>query len=281
MTAQTLSPKTSKGYNNLYQVKNQWGGSSAPWNDGGIWVIGCRSGQNVVAIDVTSNDNGNTLTGTMTYKGEGPIGFKATRTQSNTYAVQNQWGGSSAPWNDGGVWVIGCRTNQNVVAIKVQSNDGGQTLTGTMTYAGEGPIGFTSSQIDGGVYNVGNQWGGSSAPWNDGGKWVIGCRANQGVVAINAQSNDGGKTLNGTMTYAGEGPIGFKAALTQSNTYAVQNQWGGSSAPWNPGGTWLLGCRADQRVVAIDVKSSDNGNTLNGTMTYAGEGPIGFKGTLV
>ena len=131
----------------LYQVENQWGGSSAPWHQGGTWSLGGRDNQNVVAVNITSNDGGQTFNGTMTYAGEGPIGFKATREGSNNYTVENQWGGSSAPWHPGGQWIIGYRENQNVVAVDITSNDGGQTLNGTMTYAGEGPIGFKASQI--------------------------------------------------------------------------------------------------------------------------------------
>ncbi|AIO69853.1 hypothetical protein [Burkholderia oklahomensis] len=268
--------KTSKGFNNLQHVQNQWGGSSAPWHEGGMWVLGCRSGQNVVALNIKSGDGGRTLTGTMTYVGEGPIGFRATLTQSNTYAVENQWGGSSAPWHPGGTWVIGCRVNQQVVALDIESGDQGATLAGTMTYAGEGPIGFKSQQADGGVYAVENQWGGSSAPWHNGGVWVIGAR-DQAVVAVSIGSTDSGKTLNGNMTYAGEGPIGFKGNSVAGNNYAVENQWGGTSAPWHPGGIWLLGCRSGQNVVELYITSGDNGNTFHGSMTYSGEGPIGFR----
>jgi hypothetical protein len=231
----------------------------------------------VIQLSAKSNDGGKTLNGTMTYAGEGPIGFQATLTLSDTYLVLNQWGGSSAPWHPGGTWIIGCRGSQNVVAIDISSNDGGTTFNGTMTYNGEGPIGFQANAIDGGVYTVQNQWGGSSAPWNPGGTWVMGCRANQNVVAVSITSNDGGQTLTGTMTYAGEGPIGFKASLYGSNNYLVENQWGGSSAPWHPGGPWVMGCRVNQNMVALEISSSDGGTTLNGTMTYAGEGPIGFQ----
>lgn len=63
-----------------------------------------------------------------------------------------------------------------------------------------------------------------------------------------------------------------------ANSYTVQNPWGGSRAPWNPGGTWVIGGRNGQAVVALDVKSTDKGQSLNGTMAYNGEGPIGFKG---
>ncbi len=274
-----MTSKTSKAVNNLHHVENQWGGSSAPWNEGGMWVIGCRPGQNVVALEITSNDNGKILTGTMTYAGEGPIGFKATMVQSNTYTVENQWGGSSAPWHPGGTWLIGCRGKQGVVAVNVKSDDNGNTLTGTMTYAGEGPIGFKSALVDGGVYTVENQWGGSSAPWHPGGIWVIGCRGEQGVVEVKIKGD--GQMLNGDMTYTGEGPIGFKSTVFGSNNYTAENQWGGSSAPWHPGGIWVMGCREDQNVVALNVNSNDDGNTLNGDMTYIGEGPIGFRATLL
>src|SRR5688572_24202382 len=99
-----------------YTVENQWGGNSAPWHPGGTWVLGARSGQNVVAIDISSPDNGQTFNGTMTYAGEGPIGFRAQHVGigTNEYKVENQWGGSSAPWHDGGTWTIGGRDNQNV-----------------------------------------------------------------------------------------------------------------------------------------------------------------------
>jgi len=126
----------------VYSVENSWGSSSG--NAGGTWVLGARSGQNVVAIDVTSSDNGQTLSGTMTYAGEGPIGFQATQFMPNNYTVQNQWGGSSAPWHPGGNWVIGARCGQSVVQLKVTSSDG-NALNGTMTYSGEGPIGFNGT----------------------------------------------------------------------------------------------------------------------------------------
>lgn len=129
-------------------------------------------------------------------------------------------------------------------------------------------------------YSVENQWGGDSAPWHNGGTWVIGFRDNQHVIALNATSSDGGKTLTGTMTYEGEGPIGFKATNVGNNTYQVQNQWGGDSAPWHAGGAWLLGCRTNQNVIAIDIASSNGGTNLSGTMTYENEGPIGFKAAL-
>jgi hypothetical protein len=260
---------------NTYFVENQWGGGGEPWNPGGMWVIGGRSDQRVVALNATSGDSGLTLLGMMTYEGEGPIGFRATWIAGNTYLVENQWGGSGEPWNPGGTWLLGNRV-QKVVDIDISSNDGGVTLTGLMTYAGEGPIGFRAWTAEN-TYLVENQWGGAGAPWNPGGMWVIGGRSDQRVVALNATSGDSGLTLLGMMTYEGEGPIGFRATWIAENTYLVENQWGGSGAPWNPGGTWLLGNRSVQKVVDIDISSNDGGVTLTGLMTYEGEGPIGFR----
>lgn len=259
----------------IYAIQNQWGGSSAPWHDGGLLSIGNRADQNPIALQIQSGDGGKTFTGTMTYEGEGPIGVRATLVTTNCYQVENQWGGSGAPWHDAGLFLLGARNGQNAVAFDLKSSDGGQTITGTMTYAGEGPIGVKGTISSGTSFNATNQWGGSSAPWHQGGLWVLGCRPDQAVVALDLTSADNGKTLTGTMTYAGEGPIGFKGTQTMADTYSVLNQWGGSSAPWHDGGTWVIGCRGMQGVVA--VKATGDGDGLKGTMTYAGEGPIGLN----
>ena len=263
----------------IYQVQNQWGGSSAPWHAGGTFVLGAREGQNVVAINIKSGDGGRTFTGTMTYAGEGPIGFKAKQIAGNNYEVANQWGGDSAPWHPGGYWIIGGREGQNVVALDVKL-EGTANLEGTMTYAGEGPIGFKGANTPGSSYAIQNQWGGSSAPWHEGGTFVLGARDGQNPVAYNIQSADGGKTFTGTMTYDGEGPIGFRAIKTGANNYAAENQWGGNTAPWHPGGHLVIGARVNQNAVSLKITSSDKGQTFTGEMTYEGEGPIGVKAEL-
>lgn len=127
-----------------YKVENQWGGSQAPWHPGGEWTLGDRNDQYVTAIDISSKDEGNTFEGTMTYNGEGPIGFRAQYAGNNRYTAENQWGGSQAPWRPGGEWVIGGRDNQNVVQLSANTSDG-KNLAGTMTYKGEGPIGFKAT----------------------------------------------------------------------------------------------------------------------------------------
>jgi hypothetical protein len=266
-----------------YEVENQWGGTSAPWHPGGTWTLGARNNQNVVAISISSQDGGKTLTGTMTYSGEGPIGFRAKLISKNTYTVENQWGGDSAPWHPGGTWVIGARDEQRVVQLNVSSSDNGTTLNGDMTYDGEGPIGFKAVLVTVAInsYHVENQWGGNAAPWHPGGTWIIGARDTQRAVQLSISSGDNGLSFTGTMTYSGEGPIGFRARQISGNQYTVENQWGGNTAPWHPGGTWVIGARDAQRAVKVDISSADSGESFNGEMTYAGEGPIGFKAALV
>jgi outer membrane protein OmpA-like peptidoglycan-associated protein len=133
---------------NPYSVENQWGGPDAPWRPGGQWLIGGRNDQRVIALDVSSPDNGATLAGTMTYKGEDPIGLRANAIGANTYLVENHRGSPSEPWHKGGIWVLGARgPQQPVVALRAASADEGLTLTGTMTYKGEGPIGFRTKPL--------------------------------------------------------------------------------------------------------------------------------------
>jgi hypothetical protein len=195
---------------NNYDCEVQWGGSSAPWHSEGTWIIGGRDVQRCIQLKADASGDGKTLNGAMRYEGEGEIGFKGNLTP--TYSVENQWGGSSADWHPGGTWVLSGRWDQKVVSMDIKSEDSGRTLHGVMTYTGEGPIGFKGNKIIDNVYEVYNQWGGSSAPWHRGGDMVIGGRKNQNVVQLNFSSK-GGQNLSGDMTYLGEGPIGFKAQL--------------------------------------------------------------------
>ena len=112
----------------------------------------------------------------------------------------------------------------------------------------------------GGVIQLGNA-----------GVMVLGNKANQAPVAFDLNSNDGGKTLTGTMTYENEKPISFNGTLNDLalNTYVLSNGQG----------SLVIGARTNQNIVKLKVSSKDNGKTLEGEMQYAGEGVIGFSGT--
>lgn len=262
-----------------YQVENQWGGPSAPWNTGSTWILGNRENQHLVAIDIESNDNGRTFTGTVTYNGEGLIAFEATLKTGNMYNARVRWGGSTTPWHEEGVWIIGGRRVQHCVQLQVTSNTVGNILTGTMTYEGEGPIGFRGTYLP--SYEIQFLWGGCEARWNEGGIWVLSGRTNQRVVAMNIVSYDCGYSFEGTMTYENEGPIGFRAVYLIGNNYEVYNQWGGRTEPWHRSGDLIIGARDFHRVNRLQFKSNDSGENLFGKVAYCGGAAVGFKANLI
>jgi OAA-family lectin sugar binding domain len=260
----------------LYNVLNQWGGENAAWHAAGIFNIGNRSGQLPVAMAAKSGDGGRNFCGIITYGGEPPIGFRARLDTMNTYFVEDRSAGPATEWHDAGLFLLGSRAGQNVVALDFTSADAGETLLGSITYAGEGSIGFKARAASGLAYNGQNQWGGPKAPWHQGGQWAIGSRPGQDVVKIDVESGDGGRTLIGTVTYDSESPVGFKARLTDcANTYAAEQQAGGPNAPWAPGGLWVIGCRGSAQSVVALCAARIRGSDLAGTMSYAGEGLIG------
>jgi hypothetical protein len=132
---------------NQYTTQVQWGGNTAPWNNAGTWTIGDRANQHIVDVKLDSQDNGNNLHGTVTYSGEGAVGFKANKINLHTFQVQYQWGGIQAPWNQGGQWVLGDRPNQGLIGVHINSTDNGKTFHGTIQYTGEGPVGFQATNI--------------------------------------------------------------------------------------------------------------------------------------
>jgi len=255
-------------------------------------VIGSRSNQAVSSLEIESKDKGATFTGKMSYEGEGPIGFRAKLLSNNIYAVENFWGGNTGKWHKGGTWILGGRDNQALVAASIVSKDKGKTFTGTITYNGEGPIGFraapeapkaqvkSAAAFSGYSYSTQNRWGGESGSWKAGGEFILGSRETQFITAMDLKSSDSGKTLTGTMTYVGEGPITVKATALGTNLYRVESQWGGDSAKWNAEGAWKIGSREKQSVVALSFVSKTKGADWEGTLTYSGEGPIDLKGAL-
>lgn len=141
-----------------------------------------------------------------------------------TYTVHNQWGCSSAPWHDGGLFNIGNRTRQRPIALHIMSGDGGRSFTGTIQYQGEGPIALRCIMLSTNCYHAEQQWGGSSALWRPAGLFLLGAHEAQNAVGFNLASHDDGLTLTGTMTYAGEGPIGVHAEISNGTAYDASNQ---------------------------------------------------------
>ena len=236
----------------------------------------------VQTINIASPDGGNTLTGSVQFVNADQVTYYGSLNGGNAGSNVNsryQTNSSSSVYTPGGRWVIGARDAQHVISLDLSSSDNGNSLQGSMTYAGEGPIGFTAARKNELVaYDVQNSYG-NEADVN-GGIWALGSRGDVGqrVVAVDIDSEDGGATFSGTITYSGEGPIGFKATRTTGNTYKTENQFGGAGAPWYDGGYWLIGGR-NQRCVELKVFSADDGESLIGVMAYLSEGSISFTAT--
>ncbi len=131
----------------FYQIKTLENLSSAS-QDCGTWALGARSSQKVVALKVQSNNGGETLEGVMIYDAEGPIGFRAIRTNDNNYTVEHNTGAPSSPWAKGGNWILGSRPDKRVISLDLSSKDKGLTLSGGVSYDGEASVTIMATLVD-------------------------------------------------------------------------------------------------------------------------------------
>ena len=114
---------------NTYYV---WGQLDEKWVDLGVFAISGDS-EPIVALNVNSTNEGDALTGTISYKGKAPVTIEATRIKQNEYKLTNPVESK---------WHLGGRDDRKIININVSSPDNGQTFYGTITYAGESAIAF-------------------------------------------------------------------------------------------------------------------------------------------
>ena len=106
----------------------------------GLWVIGGRPNQRVVALKITSFDNGDSMKGTVIYEKEGVKNINAVRLIANQYEVMVQKDPkSSNSWAFDGIWILGPPGNFSKVLdhVLLSSSDGGDTFTGQIKFFGE------------------------------------------------------------------------------------------------------------------------------------------------
>ena len=89
-----------------------------------------------------------------------------------------------------------------------------------MGYHHAAPTGFKAMSAGDNKYTAQEQFGfgGARASWRAAGTWTIGGRTGQPVISLDVVSKDAGETFGGSVTYAREGPIRFKA--TRKASYA-------------------------------------------------------------
>ncbi len=82
----------------VYNVKNQWGGPTAPWRDGGTWSMGGLDGQFISLLQLISTDIGISLTGKIAFDGGEAVDCRAEEVDTNRYRVQACWSGVGGEW---------------------------------------------------------------------------------------------------------------------------------------------------------------------------------------
>ena len=128
------------------------------WRQESNWFLGGRPGyvEKLTIVRAKDKNNKSVLTGKVLYHSEirerdfyaeqfrPPTGidyrFWTARTMFDTPNFEEQ-----ALMPEDGVWIIGGRTNQYVNNVNLFSKDGGLSLEGTITYAGEGPLEFRTA----------------------------------------------------------------------------------------------------------------------------------------
>ena len=108
------------------------------------------SGESVLAFTFDSEDEGETLSGTVTYVEGKPITFKATRIRQNWYDVEIEVDPSASKWDSVNQWQLGTREDKNIEAMDITYSDKEGAFTGTITYVGEEP-----NQLAGTIEKVG------------------------------------------------------------------------------------------------------------------------------
>lgn len=135
-------------YISSYSIENHWGKDTAPWHFGGVWVLSSRINQKVRAIDIISEDDGESFSGSIQYSGEEMKFLKAKRILGNNYEVYNKCGSGTSSWYRCGDMIIGGRDNQRVIKLEFNSDNKGNDLYGNMIYEDESTIGFRASLIE-------------------------------------------------------------------------------------------------------------------------------------
>ena len=128
-----------------YGTQIQWGGDSAPWHDNGVLVLG-RGNLLLEALDLTTGDNGQTLTGTVC----AVVPWRGTwQSVTSTYSAEIQCGGDQAPWYPAGTVAFGGPGSAPLNFLNVASADGGRTFGGVLCSIGSGGVGFKATRFTG------------------------------------------------------------------------------------------------------------------------------------
>lgn len=123
-----------------FKYEMSWGhDTNASEGSEGFWSFG---GRPIEAITLDAGSEGGkskTLEGTLRYSASNHLlKLKLTRAGGNQFTAEAKLGNEN--WRSVGTWTVGHRTDHAVIKVDLKGANSGRTVSGTMTYEGEGII---------------------------------------------------------------------------------------------------------------------------------------------
>ncbi|MEM7133316.1 MAG: hypothetical protein AAF702_43860 [Chloroflexota bacterium] len=115
-----VAPDDQPNYTDYYI----WRDLNGTWIDSGIF----RLNQPIFVLNVTSEDEGETLEGDVTYVGK--------ETKKDVKVTWDEYTTYSDAGKSGHVWLLGGRVSQKVTSLLISSDDNGRSIKGQIIYAG-------------------------------------------------------------------------------------------------------------------------------------------------
>ncbi len=122
---------------NLYYI---WGNEAGKWLDFGAFKISGLLQQALIALKISSVNEGRRLVGKVAYSGEGYVDVEAEWIEQNSYKVIHRLNGAFSERHPNGTWILGGRDDKKIIHIDITSADNGRTVRGTISYTGEPSI---------------------------------------------------------------------------------------------------------------------------------------------
>ncbi|MCB0047014.1 MAG: hypothetical protein KDD92_16440 [Caldilineaceae bacterium] len=139
----TLADRSLHLYDIYHQISSPGGDPETARYDRGFFKIGFDDGpeMQIVALDLSSSDQGETLSGTVRFEGRGEEPLIAKHGNENVYDIYLQ--PKDIPIDESkkrnGQWQLGVRKHQRVTSLAVSISAQGE-LSGTIAYIGEEPV---------------------------------------------------------------------------------------------------------------------------------------------
>ncbi len=128
-----------------YHVQTRSRGE-AQWQDAGTWVMGNAAAERPIMLHIIAR-GGNNLGGAVQYAGH--VGFQPTLLDLiDGHRYQARLHGEDGASTDDAQWVIG-NDDKPLLQLYAKSTDGGQTLTGNISYRNAGSREFKATLLDG------------------------------------------------------------------------------------------------------------------------------------